>query len=324
MDAQTDTVKPRSNEILVIINAGSGKKAGDAKHSALMERIKGQDDVTVAQLTPDDDITEHAAEGVEAGYGTIVAAGGDGTISGVCAALSGTKVKLGVVPLGTFNFFARSLGIPQDPDEAWDIISAGHSRAVSIGEINGQRFINNSSIGAYATVLKVRENVYDRWGRSRLTAYWSVIKAMLMLYRSLRMRITVDGVTHDIRSPMAFAAVRPYQLEEYGLPGADIIRNGEMVVYLAPKGGRLNLLWTALKVLRRNVQESEDYTMLTGRDIVIETFRSKRLIAWDGEKNWMNNPFHLKILQDDLTVIVPDTEATTDKTNNKTEDTTKA
>lgn len=311
---------PRSNKILVIINAGSGKKSGDVKHTALMERIKGHDGVTIAQLTPDKDITEHAAEGVKAGYGTIVAAGGDGTISGVCAALSGTNVKLGVVPLGTFNFFARSLGIPQDPDEAWDIISAGRLRTVSIGEINGQPFINNSSIGAYATVLKVRENIYDRWGRSRVTAYWSMIKAMLMLYRSLRMRITVDGVTHDIRTPMAFVAVRPYQLEEYGLPGAEIIRNGEMVVYLAPKGGRLNLLWTALKVLKRNVQEDEDYTMLTGRNIVIETFRSKRLVAWDGEKSWMNDPFHLRMLQNDLTVIVP----ANDTTKNKTEDTTKA
>lgn len=320
MNTQSDTVMPRSNKILVIVNAGSGKKSGDVKHTALMERIKGHDGVSIAQLTPDKDITEHAAEGVKAGYGTIVAAGGDGTISGVCAALSGTNVKLGVVPLGTFNFFARSLGIPQDPDEAWDIISAGRLRTVSIGEINGQPFINNSSIGAYATVLKVRENIYDRWGRSRVTAYWSMIKAMLMLYRSLRMQITVDGVTHDIRTPMAFVAVRPYQLEEYGLPGAEIIRNGEMVVYLAPKGGRLNLLWTALKVLKRNVQEDEDYTMLTGRNIVIETFRSKRLVAWDGEKSWMNDPFHLRMLQNDLTVIVP----ANDTTKNKTEDTTKA
>lgn len=303
---------PRSSDILVIINAGSGKKSGDAKHTALMDRIKGHEGVTIAQLTPEKDITEHAAQGVAEGYGTIVAAGGDGTISGVCAALSGTDVKLGVVPLGTFNFFARSLGIPQDPCDAWDIIRTGHSHAVSIGEVNGQRFINNASIGAYATVLKVRENVYDRWGRSRLTAYWSVIKAMLTLYRSLPMQITVDGVTHDVRSPMAFAAVRSYQLEEYGLPGAQIIRDGELVVYLAPKGGRLNLLWTALKVLRRSVHRDEDYTMLSGRDIVIETFRRKRLVAWDGERSRMNNPFHFKILQDDLTVIVPVTDTTKD------------
>lgn len=305
MNAQPDTAMPRPNRILVIVNAGSGKKSGATTHTALLDRIKGQDGVTIAQLTPGKDITAQAAQGVAEGYGTIVAAGGDGTISGVCAALSGTPVRLGVVPLGTFNFFARSLDIPQDPEAAWDIISAGHVRTVSIGEINGQRFINNASIGAYATVLRVRESVYDRWGRSRLTAYWSVIKAMLMLYRSLRMRITVDGVTHDLRSPMAFAAVRPYQLEEYGLPGAEVIRNGELVVYLAPGGGRLNLLWTALKVLRRNVQRNEDYTMFSGREIVIETFRRKRLVAWDGERSRMNDPFHIRILQDDLSVIVP-------------------
>ena len=87
--------------------------------------------------------------------------------------------------------------LPQDPDEARDNISAGHFRTVSIGEINGQPLINNSSIGAYATVLRVREDIYDRWGRSRVSAYRSVIKAMLMLYRSLRIRIRPSKMLRD-------------------------------------------------------------------------------------------------------------------------------
>ncbi len=66
MNAQTNSVTSRSNKILVIINTGSGRKSGDARHSAFMDRIKGHDGVTIAQLTPDKDITEHAAEGVEA------------------------------------------------------------------------------------------------------------------------------------------------------------------------------------------------------------------------------------------------------------------
>lgn len=305
MPAHTDPQTPRPDDILVIINAGSGKKAGHEKHTAFMDLIAGQDRVTVRELTPDKGITEHAARGVADGFRTIVAAGGDGTISGVCAAVAGSDVTLGVVPLGTFNFFARSLGLPEDPCEAWEVVTADHRRQVSVGEVNGQVFINNASIGAYATVLQVRESVYARWGRSRLTAYWSVIKAMSTLYRSLRMRITVDGVAHDKRSPMAFVAVRPYQLEEYGLPGAEAIRDGELVLYLAPRGGRLNILWTAIKVLRRDVTRNEDYTMFTGREIKIETFARKRLVAWDGERSRMRDPFHFKMRRDDLTVIVP-------------------
>jgi len=307
----SDAITPRSNDILVIVNAGSGKKSGNEKHAAFMELIEGRAGVTIRRWPPDTDITDCAARGVADGYGTIVAAGGDGTISGVSAGLAGADARLGVIPLGTFNFFARSLGIPEDPCEAWDVVSGGHCRRVSIGEINGQRFLNNASIGAYATILRVREDVYGRWGRSRLTAYWSVIKAMSTLYRSLRMRITVDGVAHDVRSPLAFLAVRPYQLEEYGLPGVQSIRDGDLVLYLAPNGGRINLLWTAFKVLNRNVQQDEDYSMLTGREIVIETFRRKRLVAWDGERSPMSDPFHFKMLRDDLNVIVPAPPETT-------------
>lgn len=305
MSSNAETVTPEPDKILVLVNAGSGKKAGDEKHIALMDRIKGQAGVTIRPLSPDTDITAEARRGVAEGFGTIVAAGGDGTISGVCAGLSGTDVKLGVIPLGTFNFFARSLGIPDDPCAAWDIISAGLCRQVSIGEINGKRFINNASIGAYATVLQMREEVYARWGRSRLTAYWSVIKAMSTRYRSLRMRITIDGAVQEIRSPMAFVAVRPYQLEEYGLPGVQSIHDGDMVLYLAPTGGRLNLLKTAWKVLQRNVHQDEDYTMFTGAEIMIETFARNRLVAWDGERSQMSDPFHFKMRRDDLNVIVP-------------------
>jgi len=288
-----------------LVNSGSGKKSQAPEYQAFLDRARQSDDVTIKELSPKSDITETAAQGVSEGYGKIVAAGGDGTISGICAALAGNDVTLGIVPLGTFNFFARSLGIPQDPLAAWEVIAEGHHRQVSIGAINGQRFINNASIGAYASVLQVREDVYKRWGRSRLTAYWSVIKAAATLYRSLNMRITVDGVTHELRSPMVFAAVRPYQLDYYDLPGAQTIREGELVVYLAPNGGRINLLWRAFKVLIRQVENNHDYTMLSGREIKIETFRRERLVAWDGERSRMQNPFHLTMLQDGLRVIVP-------------------
>jgi diacylglycerol kinase family enzyme len=212
---------------------------------------------------------------------------------------------MGVVPMGTFNFLARSLGIPEDADAALDALHSGTEACIALGEINGETFINNTSLGAYAAVLESREKIYARWGRSRLAAYWSVIVAMLTLYRPLRMTVTVDGVEHRLRSPMAFIAIRPYQLEEYGLHGADAVRNGHLALYLAPDGSRLSLLWRALRILLRRVQPGEDYRLLTGKEIVIETERKSELVARDGERARMSGPFRVRLVENALGVIVP-------------------
>jgi len=75
-------------------------------------------------------ISDTVAEATSSGVECVVAAGGDGTIRGVVGALSGTGVELGVIPLGTFNYFVRSYGIPQEVENAIDDICAGASRPI--------------------------------------------------------------------------------------------------------------------------------------------------------------------------------------------------
>jgi diacylglycerol kinase family enzyme len=79
----------------------------------------------------------------------LVVGGGDGSIRTVAHVLAGTGVPLGILPLGTLNHFARDLGIPTDLKETVALIAAGKTRSIDVGEVNGETFINNSSIGLY-------------------------------------------------------------------------------------------------------------------------------------------------------------------------------
>jgi diacylglycerol kinase family enzyme len=88
---------------------------------------------------------------------TIVAGGGDGTISAIAAELVDTDKTLGVLPLGTLNHFAKDLNIPLDVKEAAQTIIAGHVVEVDVGEVNGQVFVNNSSLGLYPDIVRRRE-----------------------------------------------------------------------------------------------------------------------------------------------------------------------
>lgn len=84
----------------------------------------------------------------------VVAAGGDGTINAVGQATIATGLPLGVLPLGTANDFARSVGIPPDLAAAARIIAEGHRRTIDVGEANGHAFFNVASVGLAVDLAK--------------------------------------------------------------------------------------------------------------------------------------------------------------------------
>lgn len=265
--------------------------------------------VEVRRLKKPGDLEATVKAALDDGCDPIIAAGGDGTICGVAGCLVDTDRRLGLLPFGTFNYFARSLGVPEKTDEAMAVALDGEDCKLTVGEINGRLFLNNASLGAYAAILEVREGVYRRWGRSRIAAYWSVILAMISVYRPLTMKITVDGMEQHVRAPMAFVSVSPYQLEEMGLDGVDAIRSGKLALFIPRETLRLKLLWRAIRIFFRGARRGEDYTLITGREIVIETRRSDRLVARDGERERMAGPYVFRIREDALTVKVPRSEA---------------
>jgi YegS/Rv2252/BmrU family lipid kinase len=77
----------------------------------------------------------------------LILGGGDGTISGLVDHIVGTEIVLAVLPLGTANSFARTLGIPMDVDGALDIIAGGRRRRIDLGMIDGDYFANGAAIG---------------------------------------------------------------------------------------------------------------------------------------------------------------------------------
>lgn len=99
------------------------------------------------------DGTIFAREAIEAGADTIIACGGDGTVNEVVNGIEGTRVALGIIPVGTANDFARQVGIPDDPNAAMDIILRRRPVVIDTAAMNGRRFLNVSSggIGAEAT-----------------------------------------------------------------------------------------------------------------------------------------------------------------------------
>jgi YegS/Rv2252/BmrU family lipid kinase len=104
-----------------------------------------------------------ARQAANDGFGTIVAAGGDGTIHEVVNGLAGTEAALGVLPLGTMNVFATELGLPtSDIQGCWEIIRSGTPRAVDLPSGNGRHFVQLAGVGLDAQVVKETSRAFKR------------------------------------------------------------------------------------------------------------------------------------------------------------------
>ena len=295
-----------ATDIRVILNGRSGKRRGRAQVEeleAIFARYPGRFSLVVVRGGRE--IGRETARALEEGIPTIVAAGGDGTICGIAAQLAGTGSRMGVLPLGTFNYFARSLGLPEELEEAVRVVAEGHLRAIPVGEVNGRVFLNNASLGAYAAILFRRERVYRRRGRSRLAAYWSVITTLLRFRVSLDATVTVDGAMRQFRTPLIFVAKNAHQLDHFELAGADCVRAGRFAVFVAAESSRLELLRTAFRLAVGNVRASRDFELICGRDVLVALRRRRRFVARDGERERMTGPFRFVVRPDALQVIVP-------------------
>lgn len=292
-----------SGRLCVICNKGSGRNTheADAVHAAMA--VLG--DRAVLRQVAGRDLEEAARGAVAEGFGAIIAAGGDGTIMAVAGAVAGSGLRFGVLPLGTFNYFARGLGIPEDPEEAARVILAGHTRRMPMGEVNGRLFLNNASVGIYPAILRAREETYARWGRRRLVAHWTALRTFLRFQRPLHLTILADGEERRVRTPLLFAARSAYQLESFGLAGTDCVERGRLAVFVAPDTGRAGMIHKAWRLVRRSMREGRDFDLICAEAVTILT-RSRHLtVACDGEKYRMRTPLHLRMRPDAIEVFAP-------------------
>lgn len=258
----------------------------------------------VSVRTPSD-VLEAARKAALSNYDVVIAGGGDGTINAVAGELLGTGKRLGVLPLGTFNYFARDVGVPADLKEAFRTCFEGETRSVTVGEVNGRVFLNNASIGLYPVILAAREHTYRRWGRTRFLAYWSVFAALFRLRVNMKLTITSDGNRQIIRTPLLFVARNAIQLEEFRVPGVRCLSEDGLSVYALRSIGRLGLLRVAWHTLAGKLQLHYDFEMVCTNALRVESRRMHRAVAFDGERVKMLAPIEFRVRKAALSVLVP-------------------
>lgn len=292
--------------VVVIANAGSGRKDAPAQLDLVRSTLEPKvGALQIREIRHGREIEPAARRAVSEGADLVVALGGDGTQSAVAGALADTGVAMGVLPGGTFNYFARALGVGETLDEALQTILRGQTRRRDLAELNGRIFLNNASFGLYPAILERREAIYKRWGRSRLAAYVSVVLGLRDLGDPLHLQITINGETREYHTPLAFIACSSYQLESLGLAGVEAVRNGHFALFVAGNHGRMGLIGAAFRLALGQSRKGEDFELVEAEEITIDKRRYNLPIAFDGEKVRMPGPYHLKMRPDALVLLAP-------------------
>jgi diacylglycerol kinase family enzyme len=290
--------------IYVVLNEGSGTsgKQSVAERVAEYFAARGRR-AELAVTRTGDELLSAAARAAASDADVVVAGGGDGTISAVASAILGTDKVLGILPLGTFNFFARRFNVPLDLDAALEVITSGQRSPADVGDINGQLFLNNSSIGLYPTVLQRREATYRMVGRSQAAAYASVALALLQPPALLNLRLELDGVQVTRRTPLLFVGTNEYQMESFGIPGHECVRDGRLASYVTRPLTRWPLWRLALRAFFRGLYGARELEVHCAREVRVSVRRRRIHVALDGELKTFDAPLHFRMRVGELTVL---------------------
>ena len=185
---------------------------------------------------------KHEREG-----GIIVAAGGDGTLNTVAQELKHSSIRMGIIPLGTFNYVARALDIPLDPFAAAQVIVEGVARPVHLGTVNDYIYLNNASIGLYPKIIEQRELYNARFGRFRVVAMVSGFVVLMREQQKLKLKMTIDGEQTPIETPLVFFGNNQLQLQDLKLTLAECVAQGKLAAVAITALTR----WQMIKLIHR-------------------------------------------------------------------------
>jgi diacylglycerol kinase (ATP) len=231
----------------------------------------------------------------------VIIGGGDGTLNAAIAALVETKLPLGILPLGTANDLARTLGIPNNLAVACEIIANGKAQAIDLGWVNQHYFFNVASLGLSVQIThNLTKDVKRRWG---VLAYAITALKVLLRSRPFRAEIRWGDQVQKVRAVQiavgngrfygggmavaADAAIDDQRLDLYTLE----IEHWWQMIALFP-------------ALRRGQHTTTDWANAwQGQEFFVNTRRPKA-INTDGEITTAT-PAHFRLVPQALRVLVP-------------------
>ena len=301
-------------ELFIVMNQGSGKSAKDEVREAIeqeLQRAGRRHRFVVAEPGEVVQACQQAAKLAREHGGIVVGTGGDGTINCAAQAALAQDCPLGVIAQGTFNLFARELGLSLDPTEATRMLLRAQPQPVQVGLANERVFLVNASVGLYPKLLADREEVKNRLGRRRWIAMLSALKSLMEWRLQLVLDAEMDGELAKLRTASVFLGNNKVQLSRLGIQDYVVQQVGEgriacLLIPPMPWWAKLRMMAAAAVGKVGDERQVQSFPM---RSLTVSARNARRLkVATDGEVQWMELPLRFTVAPRPLQVMLPPAE----------------
>ena len=253
-----------------------------------------------------EDIETALDKAVAAAPDILVAGGGDGTIRCAAGRLLGSKIALGVLPLGTVNRLAHDLNIPLEPRAALRALASGGYRAIDVAEVNGEIFLCNSMLGLPSEISQERQNLRGRPFWPRIAGYFKLLRTILASRRHLELSIDGDEKkSRRVRVLSLAVSNNVYKREPSLIFTREALDQGMLGVYMAKPHSGLGMLWVLARAALGFWTGDDRLDSLSARKVVIKTRKKRLRLSNDGEVETLKTPLYYQIHPKALKVFAP-------------------
>lgn len=289
------------SKVCVIINPVSGtggKQAIPEKINSAFDPKKY--DVVIRFTGYAGHATEIAKNAVKENYKYVIAAGGDGTVNEIARTLVGTKVVLGIIPLGSGNGLARDLNISMTIDKSIDVILKGNVRNIDYGIANDRIFFCTCGVGFDAFVS-------EKFAEDKMRGPFGYVRNILeslIDFKSEEYEITYEGKTIKEKAFVVTCAnASQYGNEAYIAPEADM-EDGKMNVSILKPINALEMPQTTIQLFAKTLHKNDNLIHILTSDLTIKR-NSSGVMHVDGESVEAGKEIKVNIVPKGLHVLAP-------------------
>jgi diacylglycerol kinase family enzyme len=280
---------------------------GSAEQKAISELLQ-QEEYAAFSLIPlyFSELKKTMLDLVEKGYTIFVACGGDGTLSSVVQVIleESLPVKCAVLPLGTFNHFAKDIGMPLTIKEGLDIILQGKSAHLDVGKVNDTYFINNSSVGLYPKLVAHREE-FQKKGWHKAVALYLAFFAALRSHSHITVEFDAESGTKQRETLFVFVGNNKYELGGLDMGKRKHLDEGVLSLSLTEKISARRFILFCIHALKGTLVEQKDFNTIGLQKCTLRMKKKHVSVSHDGETSKMRTPLHYTIVPKALLFVIP-------------------
>lgn len=296
-------MKPKA---CLIFNPVAGQGNAEQDLAEIESLLNPEIDLEVVITTAECEPGQLAKEAIARGATSIIASGGDGTLSAVAAALMTTNIPLGIISRGTANAFANALNLPTTINEACESIVAGHTQVVDMAVCNGLPMVLLAGIGFEAETV----DLADRDAKNRLGMLAYVLAGLKQVGNLNQFEVEIeleDKIIAVSAAAITIAnAAPPTSILAQGSAGV-VFDDGMLDLTIVAPATPLIAIATAFDLLsstlRGTASQREDVGFLRSKQFKITTTPPQKVVL-DGEIIG-TTPIDVECIPGGLTIFVP-------------------